>query len=64
MDGMRGGKGAVRKIDLNAFFQSAKDVASFLFLLFPGFGLIGPQHCSEIPLAQRPNNLAPFHPAL
>ena len=49
MDGMRGGKGAVRKIDLDAFFQPAKDVAPFLF---PGFGLIGPQHFPEIP---------PFH---
>ena len=40
MDGMRGGKGAVRKIDLDAFFAPS---------LLPGFGLIGPQHFSEIP---------------
>ena len=46
MDGMRGGKGAVRKIDLDAFFQSAEDIAPFLL---PGFGLVGPQHFSEIP---------------
>ena len=46
MDGMRGGKGAVRKIDLDAFFQLAEDVAPFLF---PGFGLVGPQYFSEIP---------------
>ena len=46
MDGMRGGKGAVRKIDLDAFFQLAEDIAPFLF---PGFGLVGPQHFSEIP---------------
>ena len=49
MDGMGGGKGAVRKIDLDAFFQLAEDIAPFLL---PGFGLIGPQHLSEIP---------PFH---
>ena len=55
MDGMRGGKGAVRKINLDAFFQSAENVAPFLF---PGFGLIGPQHFSEIPFAQP---RAPFH---
>ena len=55
MDGMRGGKGAVRKIDLDAFFQSAEDVAPSLL---PGFGLIGPQHFSEIPFAQP---RAPFH---
>ena len=57
MDGMRGGKGAVRKIDLDAFFQLAEHVAPFLL---PGFGLIGPQHFSEIPLAK---NGAPFHTA-
>ena len=46
MDGMRGGKGTVRKIDLDAFFQLAEDIAPSLL---PGFGLIGPQHFSEIP---------------
>ena len=46
MDGKRGGKGAVRKIDLDAFFQLAEDIAPFLL---PGFGLVGPQHFSEIP---------------
>ena len=55
MDGMRGGKGAVRKIDLDPFFQPAEDIAPSLF---PGFGLVGPQHLSEIPLAK---NRAPFH---
>ena len=55
MDGMRSGKRAVRKIDLDAFFQLAEEVAPFLF---PGFGLIGPQHFSEIPFAQP---RAPFH---
>ena len=59
MDGMSGWKGAVRKIDLDAFFQLAKDVAPFHSLL-PGFGLIGPQHLPEIPLAK---NRAPFHTA-
>ena len=58
MDGMRGGKGAVRKIDLDPFFQLAEDVAPSLF---PGFGLIGPQHFSEIPLAQP---RTPFHALL
>ena len=43
MHGMRGGKGAVRKIDLDTFFQLAEDIAPFHALL-PGFGLIGPQH--------------------
>ena len=57
MDGMRGWKGAVRKIDLDAFFQLAKDVAPFHSLL-PGFGLIGPQHLPGIPLAK---NRGPFH---
>ena len=46
MDGKRGGKGAVRKIDLDAFFQLAEDIAPSLL---PGFGLVGPQHFSEIP---------------
>ena len=46
MDGMRGRKGAVRKIDLDAFFQLAEDIAPSLL---PGFGLVGPQHFSEIP---------------
>ena len=46
MDGMRGGKGAVRKIDLDAFFQLAEDIAPSLL---PGFGLVGPQYFSEIP---------------
>ena len=55
MNGMRSGKGAVRKIDLEAFFQLAEEVAPFLL---PGFGLIGPQHFSEIPLAKQ---RAPFH---
>ena len=36
----------MRKIDLDAFFQLAEDVAPFLL---PGFGLVGPQHFSEIP---------------
>ena len=57
MDGMSGWKGAVRKIDLDAFFQLAEDVAPFLL---PGFGLIGPQHLPEIPLAKQ---RAPFHTA-
>ena len=61
MDGKRGGKGAVRKIDLDAFFQLAKDIAPFLLLLLPGFGLVGPQHFSEIPFAQQ---RAPFHALL
>ena len=46
MHGMGGGKGAVRKIDLDAFFQSAEEIAPSLL---PGFGLVGPQHFSEIP---------------
>ena len=58
MDGMRGGKGAVRKIDLDAFFQFAEDITPFLF---PGFGLVGPQHLPEIPLAKY---RAPFHTLL
>ena len=58
MDGMSGWKGAVRKIDLDAFFQLAEDVAPFLL---PGFGLIGPQHLPEIPLAKQ---RAPFHTLL
>ena len=58
MDGMCRGKGAVRKIDLDAFFQLAEDIAPFLL---PGFGLIGPQHLPEIPLAQP---RAPFHTLL
>ena len=58
MDGMRSGKGAVRKIDLDTFFQLAEDVAPFLL---PGFGLIGPQHLPEIPLAKQ---RAPFHTLL
>ena len=53
--GKRGGKGAVRKIDLDAFFQLAEDIAPSLL---PGFGLVGPQHLSEIPLAKQ---RAPFH---
>ena len=57
MDGKRRGKGAVRKIDLDAFFQLAEDIAPFLL---PGFGLVGPQHFSEIP---RPKDRAPFHAA-
>ena len=60
MDGKRGGKGAVRKIDLDAFFQLAEHVAPFLLFLLPGFGLVGPQYFSEIPLAK---NGAPFHTA-
>ena len=48
MDGMRGGEGAMRKIDLDAFFQPAEDIASF-HPLFPRFSLVGPQHFSEIP---------------
>ena len=55
MNGKRRGKGAVREIDLDAFFQLAEDVAPFLL---PGFGLVGPQHFSEIPLAK---DRAPFH---
>ena len=46
MDGMSGWKGAVRKIDLDAFFQLAEDIAPSLL---PGFGLVGPQYFSEIP---------------
>ena len=62
MEGMSGGKGAVRKIDLDAFFQLAEEVASFHALL-PGLGLVGPPHLSGIPRAQqRAKNLAPFHP--
>ena len=57
MDGMRGGKGAVRKIDLDTFFQLAEEVAPSLF---PGFGLIGPQHFPEIRVKHR----APFHTLL
>ena len=41
MEGMRGGKRAMRKIDLDAFFQPAEDVAPF-HPLPPGFGLVGP----------------------
>ena len=48
----------MRKIDLDAFFQLAKDIAPFLLLLLPGFGLVGPQHCWEIP---RSKDRAPFH---
>ena len=57
MAGMRGWKGAVRKIDLDTFLQLAEDIAPFHALL-PGFGLVGPQHLSEIPRAK---NRAPFH---
>ena len=57
MDGMSGWKGAVRKIDLDAFFQLAEEATPFLL---PGFGLIGPQHLPEIPLAK---NRAPFYTA-
>ena len=46
MDGKRGGKGAVRKIDLDAFFQLAEEIAPSLL---PDFGLVGPQYFSEIP---------------
>ena len=60
MDGMSGWKGAVRKIDLDAFFQLAEEVTPFHSLL-PGFGLIGPQHLPGIPLAK---NRAPFHTLL
>ena len=60
MDGKRRGKGAVRKIDLDAFFQLAEEFAPFLLLLLPGFGLVGPQHFSEIPWAK---DRAPFHTA-
>ena len=60
MDGMSGWKGAVRKIDLDAFFQLAKEVAPF-HSLPPGFGLVGPQHLPGIPLAK---NCAPFHTLL
>ena len=47
----------MRKIDLDAFFQLAEEIAPFLL---PGFGLVGPQHFSEIPLAK---DRAPFHTA-
>ena len=57
MDGMSGWKGAVRKIDLDAFFQLAKEVAPF-HTLPPGFGLVGPQHLPGIPHTK---NRAPFH---
>ena len=58
MHGMSDWKGAVRKIDLDTFFQLAEEVAPFLL---PGFGLIGPQHLSEIPRAK---HRAPFHTLL
>ena len=57
MEGMIGGKWAVRKIDLDVFFQLAEEVASF-HTLPPGFCLVGPQHLPGIPLAK---NRAPFH---
>ena len=57
MHGMGDWKGAVRKIDLDAFFQLAEDIAPFLL---PGFGLVGPQHLPEIPWAK---NRTPFHTA-
>ena len=53
MDGMSGWKGAVRKIDLDAFFQLAEEVTPF-HSLFPGFGLVGPQRLPGIPLAPVP----------
>ena len=58
MHGMGRGEGAMRKIDLDTFFQSAEDIASF-HPLFPRFSLVGPQHLSEIP---RTNHQPPFHP--
>ena len=58
MHGMSDWKGAMRKIDLDAFFQLAEEVAPFLL---PGFGLIGPQHLPGIPLAKY---CAPFHTLL
>ena len=51
MEGMSGGKGAVRKIDLDAFFQLAEEVASF-HPLPPGLFLVGPQHFPGIPRAK------------
>ena len=36
----------MRKIDLDAFFQLAEEFAPSLL---PGFGLVGPQHFSQIP---------------
>ena len=57
MYGMSGWKGAVRKIDLDAFFQLAEDVAPF-HTLPPGFSLVGPQNLPGIPLAK---HRAPFH---
>ena len=60
MDGMSGWKGAVRKIDLDAFFQLAEEVAPFHALL-PGFGLVGPQHLPGIPFAK---HRTPFHTLL
>ena len=36
----------MRKIDLDAFFQLAEEIAPSLL---PGFGLVGPQYFSEIP---------------
>ena len=52
MDGMSGWKGAVRKIDLDAFFQLAEEVAPF-HTLPPGFCLVGPQHLPGIPPCQK-----------
>ena len=47
----------MRKIDLDAFFQLAEEIAPFHSLL-PSFGLVGPQHLPGIPLAK---NRTPFH---
>ena len=57
---MSGGKGAVRKIDLDAFCQLAEEVASF-HTLPPGLCLVGPPHLPGIPRAK---HRASFHLAV
>ena len=68
MDGMSGWKGAVRKIDLDAFFQLPEEVAPFITLLQPAcpsdLFLVGRQDLHGIPHAHASGsakNRAPFH---
>ena len=71
MEGMRGGKGAVRKIDVDAFFQLAEEVAPFHPSPQPtshsSFVLVGLEDFHGIPhmhASGRAKNRAPFHLAL
>ena len=68
MDGMSGWKGAVGKIDLDAFFQLAEEVSPFHPLLdpafHPGFFLGCRENLHGIPHAHasgRAKNRTPFH---